>query len=810
MAPSAPRRFLLRTGLLVVALFAVPAPAWAAWPNNPVVNVPLCTASNDQISAAAAPDGAGGAIVAWCDLRSGNADIYVQRLSATGIAQWAANGVALCTATGSQLTPRIVPDGAGGAVVVWEDQRGGNRDIYAQRVNEAGAVQWTADGVAVSVAANDQKEYAVISDGAGGAIVAWSDYRSGTNYDIYAQRVNASGALQWLGTGIPVCTTTAHQFTPTLAPGGAGGAIITWWDLRGSSADIYALRLSASGSALWPSDGLAICAATGSQQYPVVVADGLGGAVLVWEDQRSGSLDVYAQRVSANGAAQWTTDGVALCTAAGNQGSLAAVSDGAGGAIVAWSDYRLVPSVYCDLYARRVNGAGTPLWAADGLALCTAPWDQAYHTVVSDGLGGAIFAWFDQRMDVLTSDIYAQHVDAAGVAQWNGDGLALSTAAGYQITPTLVSDGAGGAIAAWHDRRTGYYDDIYAQKVDRWGYLGAQPTIAGVRDVPADEGGVVKISWYASPLDSFPAYSIAEYLVYRSVPPNVAAQALRDGAVLATGMDADRPAGRRLILARPQGAATLFWEYVSTVTARRLPGYSCLAPTACDSVSDGNPKTLFMVEARTADGAKWWFSDPDSGYSVDNLAPATPAPFTGVFAAGATALHWGASAARDFAEYRLYRDSAPDFVPGPANLLVAQADTGCVDVAGAPYYYKLCAVDIHGNVSPYATLLPAGTVDVPGVGVPHELALSTPAPNPLHGSCSMRLALPRSARVSFAVFDQQGRRLRTLLAGEQPAGEHAVTWDGLDDGGRAVASGVYFVRCTVEGRTFTRRIAALR
>lgn len=77
-------------------------------------------------------------------------------------------------------------------------------------------------------------------------------------------------------------------------------------------------------------------------------------------------------------------------------------------------------------------------------------------------------------------------------------------------------------------------------------------------------------------------------------------------------------------------------------------------------------------------------------------------------------------------------------------------------------------------------------------------------------SRGLRRALPRAAEVTLAVFDQQGRRVRTLLAGQQPAGEHAVTWDGRDDGGRAVASGIYFVRGTAEGRTFTRRVAALR
>lgn len=801
---------VLRLALLGAgfALCAVPA-VWAAWPNNPVANVPLCTATSDQVSPAAVSDGAGGAIVVWHDYRNGNADIYARRVDAAGVPQWTANGVALCTTTGDQKLPLIVSDGAGGAVIVWEDQRSGNRDIYAQRVDAAGVAQWTANGVALCTAAGDQKDFAVVSDAEGGAIVAWADYRSGTNYDIYAQRMTAAGVAQWVADGRAVCTATGNQFTPTLAPGGAGGAIITWWDWRsGTDADIYAQRLLGSAAIWWAVDGVAICTATYTQEYPVIVADGTGGAIIAWEDSRSGSgYDLYAQRVNASGAAQWAANGVAFCSATGHEDNLAIVSDGGAGAILAWEDPR---SGSDDIYAQRLTAAGAVQWGPNGLALCTATRDQGFHSMTSDGVGGAIVAWYDMRIDPLSSDAHAQRVNGAGAVQWTTDGVALSTAAGYQLAPTIVSDGAGGAIVAWDDMRSAYYHDIYAQRVDQWGCLGAQPTIASVRDVPDDEGGVVKVSWHASPLDSFPGYSITDYAVYRSVPPNLAPRALGEGDHSAAGAGAHRDPGRGTLLARQFGAATLFWEYLGTVTARRLPGYSTLAPMACDSVGGSAPRTLFMVEARTAGGAQWWFSDPDSGYSVDNLAPPAPAPFTGEYAAGAAALHWGMSPAADFATFRLYRGSSADFTPGPGNLVVAQPDTGYVDAAGQPYYYKLSAVDLHGNEGPYALLRPGDMADVPPGSLPRELALSPPAPNPLVRSTTLRLALPRAARVSLAVFDQQGRRVRTLIEGLLPAGEHPVVWDGRDGGGRPAASALYFVRLECEGRTLARRITAVR
>jgi hypothetical protein len=249
---------------------------------------------------------------------------------------------------------------------------------------------------------------------------------------------------------------------------------------------------------------------------------------------------------------------------------------------------------------------------------------------------------------------------------------------------------------------------------------------------------------------------------------------------------------------------------MGSVPATGTATYGASVATAGDSTAAGNPLTLFMVEAVTSTPGLYWVSDPDSGYSVDNLAPAPPTAFLGAYANGSTTLSWQASPAADLAGYRLHRGATPDFVPGDGNLVATTTGTGYADAVVAPYCYKLAAVDVHGNLSPYAFLQPTGTADSPGAILPRELALSAPAPNPLRGSCTMRLALPREAQVSLAVYDQQGRRVRTLLAGALSAGEHPAVWDGRDDGGRRVASGIYFARCKVEGRMLTRRIAAIR
>jgi len=374
--------------------------------------VALCTATGDQLYPTITSDGAGGAIVTWMDYRSATGyDIYTQRVNALGAVQWTANGVALCTATGDQYHPMIVSDGAGGAIVTWYDGRIAGNDIYVQRVNASGAVQWTANGVALCTATGIQWYPAITSDGAGGAIVTWYDQRGGT-YGIYAQRVDASGAIQWTADGVALCTATWNEIWPTITSDGAGGAVITWMDDRSGNYDIYAQRVNASGAVQWTTDGVAICTATGDQAGPTIVSDGAGGGIVTWYDGRSENAHIYAQRVNASGAVQWTANGKALCTATGDQLYPTITSDGAGGAIVTWVDFRS-GSYNADIYAQRVNDSGAVQWTANGVALCTATGDQWSPTIVSDCAGGGIVTWQDYRSG-SNYDVYAQRVDAAG------------------------------------------------------------------------------------------------------------------------------------------------------------------------------------------------------------------------------------------------------------------------------------------------------------------------------------------------------------------------------------------------------------
>jgi hypothetical protein len=489
------RTLLVLASVLLIASSYVSRPAQAAWPGDPAVNVPITTAAGDQSNPNIAPDGAGGAIVAWEDGRGGVWNVYARRVSAVGTPLWTADGVPITASNsaGGYDQVAIVPDGFGGAVLCWVDYRGGGIALYVQRVSGAGVPLWTSDGVPVisfaSTATNLSSSPALVADGAGGAIVVWHDDRNGIDANIFAQHVTAAGVVDavWPAAGLLLCGASGDQTSPHAVSDGQGGAIMEWLDARGADYDIYANRARANGTLdpAWPVNGRALVSATGDQLIRRITTDGAGGAIVAWEDGRAvTTYHVYAQRVLLNGgiAPGWPTDGRELCPASSSEQSSARLaSDGAGGAIVAWNDYRNPTS---DLFAAHVTAGGSldPLWPASGLAVCTTDAEQYDHQLAPDGAGGAIIVWQNFQITGTLADIAIQRVLAGGAGAWTANGVSVCIAAGDQANPVLVSYGASGTIVTWDDLRGADYD-LYAQFIRGNGQLGGDALA-----VPGDPG----------------------------------------------------------------------------------------------------------------------------------------------------------------------------------------------------------------------------------------------------------------------------------------------------------------------------------
>jgi hypothetical protein len=447
----------------------------------------------------------------------------------------------------------------------------------------------------------------------------------------------------------------------------------------------------------------------------------------------------------------------------------------------------------------------------NGAPVTQAADQQGVIRLTPDAAGGALVSWMDERLNSGTNDdVYAQRITADGsvAPHWPLDGAPVCIAPDIQTAfAATAPDSAGGVLIGWIDPRNPGQNMSMTQRIDRFGALGnAEPRISSIADVPHDQGGAVKLSWDASYLDADPGYAIGNYWIWRATMLSAAQRGVaRGGCWLDASLvpsAAPRP-GTFMI------AAGTAWEYVASQPASGFASYSVVAPTVADSGS-GQPFTKFMVQARAAGSGAYWGSAPDSGQSVDNLAPSAPAPFNGTYSSGSSALSWGASPESDVVGYKLYRGLTSGFLPGPSGFVTQTAGLGFTDSPGSPYWYKVAAVDAHGNLSPYATVLPSGTTEVESNDLPKVLALHPASPNPARAMANLAFDLSRESAVVLSLHDLQGRRVRTLVSGTLAPGRYRHAWDGRGENGAQLGSGIYLVTLEAEGHVLQRRLTLLR
>jgi hypothetical protein len=186
----------------------------------------------------------------------------------------------------------------GGVIVI--GRAASNFNILAKRIDSNGVSLWDTAGIVASTLSNVVSVPHPTSDLASGVIISWK-----YGADVYSQRVDSIGVVQWGPDGIVVCDFPASKWPGVPVTDGTGGAIIYWSDFRFSSAgnpnDWFAQRISSTGVVMWDSNGVPISLRDGEQGRGGIISDGFGGAILAWEDIGIGWWDVYAQNVHGDG-----------------------------------------------------------------------------------------------------------------------------------------------------------------------------------------------------------------------------------------------------------------------------------------------------------------------------------------------------------------------------------------------------------------------------------------------------------------------------------------------------------------------------
>ncbi len=706
----------------------------------------------------------------------GSTDIFVARYDAMGSHTWSKRfgGPSLDEGTA------VAVDGFGAVVVTGYfigtvDFGGGmltsagNRDIFIVKFDASGNHLWSkrfGD-------AGDDQGNSVAFDAAGNVFVTGKFFGTvnfgGGNLvanvvDGFIVKFDAAGTHQWskrfgnadLEEGVGVATDALSNVILSISgvlapydfgggPVGPGGILVKY---DGSGAHVWSKKLDLGGST--------IAAAIATSISGDVVATGnfsstidFGGGSLV----SAGLSDAFIVRFNSSGSHVWS---------------------------------------------RRAGGTGSDF----GVDIATD--GEGSVTVTGNFQGTADFGGGNRTANGPT-DFFIAKYNSSGAHEWsNGFGsvsgaLALSVAVEMATKRPVVSArytdtiniGGGNLVSA------GSFDMVVA----KFSAVQREPYIGLILDIPNDQGGAVRAVFARSGFDyaDQPLSAITNYGVWRRLDDLAAAPAAAiNGSISAAGPGVIVESTNPITTGMPPG----IWEWVAGIPALQQDVYVAPVPTVEDSTVAGVNYTVLVVTAHTPAPAIWYVSDPDSGYSIDNLAPGVPTNLTYV----AGVLSWNQSPAADFDYFSVYGSNSISF--GSATL-VDYTVAATLDVSSSAYsHYFVTATDFAGNES-LPAMLDAPT-DADGSQTAFVLSVGN-YPNPFNPGTTVKYTVPSRGEVTIAVYDVQGTRVATLVNREVRApGAYAIEWNGRADTGAAVSSGVYFARIEHGGSTRSKKMVMLK
>jgi hypothetical protein len=368
-------------------------------------------------------DGSGGALAVWLGSASSEQRkyaTYVVRVDAEGNILWQreVRGV-----------DQMLSDGGGG-VIIATDYSSDEETLFIIKIDSEGNFPWGDDGVNVHREGYCDHTLGLVSDGSGGAIFIWQERKGEPGErvtQIFVQKIDEEGNLSWGDEATLLYTTSGGTYSeePKAVSDGSGGAIVAWVQVPegkvgGGSPkvalfDIYAQRVDASGDILWQPNGAPLEISKRGGVCPsnaLVVSDGAGGAIVIWEDLRKGLISLYAQKIDTDGNIKWQPGGEEVCYIKTNSSfwPRVAVSDGSGGAIVTYSNR-----------IQRIDADGRTIWPDDGILFTKG----GAHAMDYDGYGGAIIAWGSGKSMFKSERSYVQRINAEGKLLWGEQGVRL-------------------------------------------------------------------------------------------------------------------------------------------------------------------------------------------------------------------------------------------------------------------------------------------------------------------------------------------------------------------------------------------------
>jgi hypothetical protein len=228
-----------------------------------------------------------------------------------------------------------------------------------------------------------------------------------------------------------------------------------------------------------------------------------------------------------------------------------------------------------------------------------------------------------------------------------------------------------------------------------------------------------------------------------------------------------------------------------------------------DSTSDDDGMTEFKIVASMNEGH--FHSPPQSGYSLDNIAPSVPTGFMIAMGDNGLNLSWNSVPDEDFQYYVIDKSADSLFMTDQYGSF-STIDTFFNDVSYeyGTVYYRVSAIDYAGNRGDYSDTVSTSILALDSDVIPQVFALHQNYPNPFNPITTLRYDLPENSYVNVTIYDMLGREIRTLIKTTQDAGFKSVRWDATNNQGKPVSAGVYLYQIQAGEFVQTRKMVLLK
>jgi len=430
-----------KTILIFLLILFQSAIILAQWSSDPYENTIVSYQAYDPQMIS---DGDGGAIIVyWSSAYYG---LRAQRLDKYGHICWGDSGVSVGDVGYYHDEDfSLCSDAEGGAIITYYDiytyPPYEYCKLYVQRIDSSGNRLWGDRGTNVfSIDSLIVRQPRIVADDAGGAYVVWVDDRESLAYwQLYGQKLDNQSNEIWEHNGINISGETGDNYLkPGIVSGAPGCALVFWHELD----YLWGQRVDSNANFYWGNEGIIL--PENLSYWNSFTSDDEGGCVLTSRyPEYGGPFVFYSQRIGNNGAFLWGDSGIALSETSTTNSFYMRLVKNAGGIYTAWSDDHTGTGI-AQAYFERVDVNGGIV--IEPSSLTSSDSASSSPRVTSSGQSDIIILYLDQRCTTFR----VQKLDTLGNKYWQNDNVIITyNINNYPTNHLIINDLSGGAISCW-------------------------------------------------------------------------------------------------------------------------------------------------------------------------------------------------------------------------------------------------------------------------------------------------------------------------------------------------------------------------